>query len=189
MSNCKVIAGHCNRCKKELVQDEDHYVKVGLKEDFGLDALKDPFDKNTLVSFLDLDIIYCDKCFKAFKEKIKNEDKREMFIASYRCEDGHYVRSKSEMIIDNYLYSHNIRHAYEKIVYSKIDDKSCTSDWYLPDYDVFVEYWGMNDERYNKIKELKLKIYEENNLNLLSLNEDILEKNLDDEITKYLSKK
>lgn len=53
---------------------------------------------------------------------------------------------------------------------------------------MFVEYWGMNDEKYNKIKELKLKMYEENNLNLLSLNEDILEKNLDDEITKYLSK-
>src|ERR1039457_5867241 len=32
---------------------------------------------------------------------------------TYRTEDGHRVRSKAEVIIDDWLYSHNIVHAYE----------------------------------------------------------------------------
>ena len=37
-------------------------------------------------------------------------DFRLRFPAKYRCEDGHYVRSISETLIDNWLFSHKIVH-------------------------------------------------------------------------------
>lgn len=43
-------------------------------------------------------------------------DERLRFPSRYRCEDGHYVKSLSEMLIDNWFYNHWIVHAYERIV-------------------------------------------------------------------------
>ena len=61
----------------------------------------------------------------------------------YTCKDGHRVRSKSEVAIDNYLYDHNIKHAYEKAY--PIDnnkDNDLHPDFYLSDYDLYIEHWG-----------------------------------------------
>ena len=34
--------------------------------------------------------------------------------ANYRCMDGHYVRSRAEVMIDNWLYGNGIADAYER---------------------------------------------------------------------------
>src|SRR5690554_5314699 len=39
---------------------------------------------------------------------------REKFEAKHRSADGHFVRSKAEMLIDNWLYMAEIVHAYER---------------------------------------------------------------------------
>jgi hypothetical protein len=39
---------------------------------------------------------------------------REKFEAKLRAADGHYVRSRAEMLIDNWLYMSEIVHAYER---------------------------------------------------------------------------
>jgi hypothetical protein len=39
---------------------------------------------------------------------------REKFVAKHRAADGHYVRSRAEMLIDNWLYMSEIVHAYER---------------------------------------------------------------------------
>ncbi|SER01224.1 hypothetical protein [Piscibacillus halophilus] len=39
---------------------------------------------------------------------------REKFIAKHRAAGGHFVRSKTEMLIDNWLYMSEIAHAYER---------------------------------------------------------------------------
>ena len=45
---------------------------------------------------------------------INKDNFREKFEAKHRTIDGHYVRSKAEMLIDNWLYQYGLVHAYER---------------------------------------------------------------------------
>ena len=57
------------------------------------------------------------------------QDFREKFPAKYRATDGHLVRSRAEMIIDNWLYMSGIVHAVERKLPIE-EDVYC--DFYLP---------------------------------------------------------
>ena len=84
---------------------------------------------------------------------------------TYRTEDGHWVRSRAEAMIDDWLYSHNIVHAYER----KLPEKSYRCDFYIPTGNVYIEFWGLNEEKYLTTKKTKVKIYSNNKLNLIEL--------------------
>jgi hypothetical protein len=102
-----------------------------------------------------------------------------------RTQDGHYVRSKAELLIDNWLYVSKIVHAYERKVPNI--DEDILSDFYVPTGKVFIEYWGMNDEKYLAKKKWKLEIYKKNNINLIELTEKDVA-NLDDTLAAKLRK-
>ncbi|MCI0697144.1 hypothetical protein L0337_34715 [candidate division KSB1 bacterium] len=102
-----------------------------------------------------------------------------------RTIDGHMVRSRAELLIDNWLYYSGIIHAYEKQVPVK-EDLFC--DFYLPKGDVYMEYWGLEkNENYQKRKEIKRQIYSKYNLNLIELTDEHI-KYLDDCLPKFLLK-
>jgi len=83
------------------------------------------------------------------------------------------VRSYSELLIDNWLYNNGYVHAYEKSVFMMTEpDAVVLSDFYLPDGDVYIEFWGLNDDqRYLTRKEKKIQMYNDNKLKLISLEE------------------
>ncbi len=69
---------------------------------------------------------------------------RDNYPASFRTLDGHRVRSKAEMIIDNILYQYGLVHAYER----KLPiDENVVSDFYIPAGKVYIEYWGLENDR------------------------------------------
>ncbi|HEX9897397.1 MAG TPA: hypothetical protein VGA85_07050 [Dehalococcoidales bacterium] len=102
-----------------------------------------------------------------------------------RTQDGHYVRSKAEVLIDNWLYVSKIVHAYERKVPNIDEDILC--DFYIPTGKVFIEYWGLDDEKYLAKKKWKLDIYKKNNINLIELTEKDVS-NLDDKLAAKLRK-
>lgn len=110
---------------------------------------------------------------ESVKKSFDDEDYRKQWLAEHQCDDGHYVRSYSELLIDNWLYNNGYVHAYEKSVFMITDpDAVVLSDFYLPGGDVYIEFWGLNDDqRYLDRKAKKIKMYTENNLNLISLEE------------------
>ena len=113
------------------------------------------------------------------------EDGRLRFPAKYRTTDGHYVRSRAELAIDNWLYMQGIVHAYERKLPIE-EDVYC--DFYLPDKKVYIEYWGMEkDPKYAARKEEKRALYARNGLNLVELADAELE-NLDDNLARLLIK-
>lgn len=63
-------------------------------------------------------------------EKISAESFRTKYEATFRAQDGHMVRSRSELLIDNYLYQYGIIHAYEKQI--ALDDGEMYCDFYIP---------------------------------------------------------
>ena len=115
-------------------------------------------------------------------ETQQQEDFRDKFKPENRAQDGHYVRSKSELIIDNWLYVSKIVHAYER----KLPiEEALYCDFYIPTGKVYIEYWGLDDDKYFNRKNKKLEIYKKYNLNLIELFEKDVS-NLDDTLPAKL---
>ena len=110
---------------------------------------------------------------------------RDKFIAKHRATDGHFVRSKAEMIIDNWLYMAEIVHAYERKLPIEED---VYSDFYIPTGKVYIEYWGYeNNEKYLARKKIKQELYNKYDFSLIELEDkDVL--NLDDVLPRLLLK-
>lgn len=104
----------------------------------------------------------------------------------FRCDDGHEVRSKNEQLIDNWLYHHNICHAYEPLFVDKRNGKEYHPDFYLPQYKLLIEMWGYDNQGYLLRSKQKIKAYRENDLKLLEMTLEEI-KILDDFLTKNLS--
>ena len=104
-------------------------------------------------------------------------------VTHYRATDGHMVRSRAELVIDNWLYTNRIFHEYEK--YLPVTEK-VLSDFYIPEQDIYIEFWGLeNDSQYNARKKEKLKIYHKYQFRLLELHDsDLL--NLEDNLSSKL---
>jgi hypothetical protein len=117
---------------------------------------------------------------------LKNElGFRDKFEAKHRSADGHFVRSKAEMLIDNWLYMAEIVHAYERKLPIE-EDVYC--DFYIPTGKVYIEYWGYeNDERYLARKKKKIEIYQKYGFNLIQLSDSDVQ-NLDDVLPRHLLK-
>ena len=116
---------------------------------------------------------FCVNCYHKYKNKIlylqiKKCTEFNKLEAEYQsdlvCEDGHLVKSPYEKIIDDWLYSEGIKHAYEK----KLDiDKNTdiTPDFYIPEHkgikNIYIEFWGYDESnvKYQKQKEYKMKLY------------------------------
>jgi len=110
---------------------------------------------------------------------------REKFEAKHRTKDGHFVRSRAEVIIDDTLYDYGLVHAYEKKV--PIEEELYT-DFYLPNGKVYIEFWGMeSDPKYLERKKIKLGIYKKYDLKLIELDDNDIS-NLDDHLPKKLLK-
>ena len=110
---------------------------------------------------------------------------RDKFEAKHRTADGHFVRSKAEMLIDNWLYMAEIVHAYERKL-PIVED--VYSDFYIPTGKVYIEYWGYEDEpKYLARKQKKVKLYKKYNFNLIELQDKDVQ-NLDDIFPKLLLK-
>ena len=108
---------------------------------------------------------------------------RQKFQATHRAKDGHYVRSKSELLINNWLYDSEVLHAYERKLPVEED---VYSDFYIPSGKVYIEYWGYEeDSKYLSRKEKKREIYKKYDLKLIELTDKQVQ-NLDDTLPRLL---
>lgn len=122
-------------------------------------------------------------------EKENNDmDFRKAWPKEFLCEDGHYVRSVSEVFIDNWLYHHNIIHVYEKKCHLPLNPNTLIiSDFYIKEIDTYIEYWGKYDKKYIDRKQAKRELYRRNNIKLIELEYEHL-KRLDDVLIKLIKK-
>jgi len=110
--------------------------------------------------------------------KISFPKEREYGVKSITVK-GEIVRSNAERIISDYLTRKNINYVYEPEVNSRtsfFQYRIGRPDFYLPDYDVYVEYWGLVDadeeltrERYVRSMKKKMAQYYQNNIKFISI--------------------
>ncbi len=111
---------------------------------------------------------------------------REKFEAKLRAKDGHKVRSKAEIIIDNWLYDYKITHAYERKLPVE-EEQYC--DFFINkgnDKGVYIEYWGYeSDSKYLSRKEKKIETYKKYGFQLIELSDKEVS-SLDDVLPRKL---
>lgn len=90
----------------------------------------------------------------------------------YRTLNGLLVRSKSEMLIANFLHYHRFRFEYERP--TLLESKLIRPDFYLPDCDLIIEHLGLYEfsEEYRKDWEWKKSLYEKCNRKFITLFEN-----------------
>lgn len=119
------------------------------------------------------------------EKQVGYRDKLDKFKPTHRATDGHQVRSRAEMLIDNWLYFSGIVHAYERLLPVE-EELYC--DFYVPAGKVYIEFWGLeNDPKYKERKDKKKEIYKKYGFNLIELNDEHIQ-NLDDFLPKMLLK-
>ena len=128
------------------------------------------------------------------------QDYRKIFPMNIRCKDGHYVRSRAEKIIDDYLFENEIMHIYEQRVVNEFNDETYYPDFYLPFLGrtvgdakgVYIEFFGMeNDKKYVDNEKKKLAYYKSKDYDVIEVrdnNINCIDDYLDDELRKIKRK-
>lgn len=132
--------------------------------------------KQSVVEFLgqDAESHSTDKSYSSFRQK---------FEAKHRTLDGHYVRSKGELLIDNWLYLAGIVHAYERQLPI---EQEVMSDFYLPAGKLYLLFWGSDRGETPEIEREAIRaVYQQHNFNLIEVGPSELDK-LDEVLPKRL---
>ena len=125
---------------------------------------------------------FCLKCYHQYKDKsvdIRITNCKDIQILdeygnlTIECDDGRKVRSRAEALISNFLYNNKIRSVYEKTIYYKEngEDKTLHPDFYLPDFEVYIEYNEIKKKSYLKSKEYTQKIYAQLGFNVIIMDD------------------
>ena len=111
---------------------------------------------------------FCNYCFdEVFLERRNFETKVEL-QKKIRAKDGTWVQSRGERLICEVLDAENIRYRYDER-FRILDGYAIRPDFYLPEFDVYIEYWGMDTADY-KIGMLKKQtLYQQQGKRLISL--------------------
>lgn len=132
--------------------------------------------KQSVIEFLgqDAESHSTDKSLSNFRQK---------FEAKHRTLDGHYVRSKGELLIDNWLYLAGVVHAYERQLPIAQD---VTSDFYLPSGKVYLQFWGSDTGEMSESEQEKIRaVYKQHNFNLIEVEASEVDR-LDEVLPKRL---
>lgn len=125
---------------------------------------------------------FCINCYKKYKERsvdirITNCKDTEILDEygnlDYKCPDGRKVRSRAEAMISSWFWDKRIRVVYEECLYYQEngETKTLKPDFYLPDYNIYIEYNELTNKKYLNSKEYVMKKYEENGVKVFIMND------------------
>ena len=100
---------------------------------------------------------------------------------------GEYVKSAGELVIANFLYSNGLDYSYEEIYDELMENGSIYRPDFTIDYageKIYIEYYGLDDNKYNKIREWKRDFHRKSGNKYIEINRDSL-----DQIIEELNEK
>ncbi len=105
--------------------------------------------------------IYCDHCFDEVFLARRNWETQVELHKTIQAADGTVVQSDGERIIAEFLARHGIPYRYDNR-FRIIKGYAIRPDFYLPEADLYIEYWGMEDNLDYQIGMLeKKKLYQQ----------------------------
>lgn len=134
----------CRRCGTRL--DPDEYAR-------SMRAFQRPF---------------CDPCFDEVYLDRRNFETKVELQKTIRAKDGTLVQSDGERQIAEILSEMEIRYRYDER-FRILDGYAIRPDFYLPEHDVYIEYWGMDTAAYKIGMLKKQQLYQQQGKKLISL--------------------
>lgn len=134
----------CRRCGQRL--DPDEYAR-------SMRAFQRPF---------------CDPCFDEVYLDRRNFETKVELQKTIRAKDGTLVQSDGERRIAELLTEEEIQYCYDER-FRILDGYAIRPDFYLPEFDVYIEYWGMDTADYKIGMLKKQKLYQQEGKRLISL--------------------
>jgi hypothetical protein len=130
---------------------------------------------------------FCNYCFdEVFLERRNYETKIEL-QKNIRAKDGTWVQSDGERRICEILNAEQIRYRYDER-FRILDGYAIRPDFYLPEFDVYIEFWGMDTADYKIGMLKKQQLYQQQGKRLISLYPDDkpqMQERLLGKLTKY----
>ncbi len=191
--------------KPKLIFNGNEKEIYELIEKLFMDALKEVKYQNILIEYL---AYHSEQEVKPESFENKVEYYEYMRNKNYSTLNDISVKSISERDIGNFLFLHNIKFEYEPLVEwvdESEEDKEYHPDFYLPEYDVYIEHWGLNksnqvpewftktSEEYLQLRNWKLEQFETHNKTIVEtwdyerLSEELIP-NLKEKLKKVIPK-
>ena len=138
------VLHRCQRCNAEITVDE--------------------FTRSQQV----LQRVFCDRCFdEVFLERRNFEAKVEI-NKTIQARAGTVVQSEGERRIADWLTVHGIEYRYDA-KFRLIAEFQIRPDFYLPEFDVYIEYWGLDTPQYKMSMYKKQTLYQQESKRLISV--------------------
>ncbi|MBT3294680.1 MAG: HEAT repeat domain-containing protein [Verrucomicrobia bacterium] len=112
--------------------------------------------------------IFCDRCFDEVFLVRRNFEMQVELNKTVEARDGTLVQSRGEKRIAEWLDSHGVDYRYDT-KYRIIAEFQIRPDFYLPELDVYIEYWGLDTPKYKMSMYKKQMLYQQEGKKLISV--------------------
>ena len=138
------VTHHCQRCAVQVTADEYARAKKAFQR------------------------IFCDKCFDEVFLDRRNFDTKVDLNKIICAKNGTLVQSDGERIIADWLTQQGFAFRYDER-FRILEGYAIRPDFYLPELDVYIEYWGMDTADYKIGMLKKQQLYQQAAKRLISL--------------------
>ena len=111
---------------------------------------------------------FCDACFDEVYLDRRNFDTKVELNKTITAKAGTLVQSDGERLIADWLAAHHIAYRYDER-YRILNGHAIRPDFYLPELDVYIEYWGMDTADYKIGMLKKQQLYQQQGKRLISI--------------------
>ena len=112
--------------------------------------------------------VFCDRCFDEVFLERRNFETQVEINKTIEARDGTVVQSEGERRIADWLTAHGMAYRYDA-KYRLIAEFQIRPDFYLPELDVYIEYWGLDTPQYKMSMYKKQTLYQQEGKKLISV--------------------
>jgi hypothetical protein len=112
--------------------------------------------------------VFCDRCFDEVFLERRNFETQVEINKTIEARDGTVVQSQGEKRIADWLTAHGIAYRYDA-KFRIIAEFQIRPDFYLPELDVYIEYWGLDTPQYKMSMYKKQTLYQQEGKRLVSV--------------------
>ena len=112
--------------------------------------------------------VFCDRCFDETYLTRRNFETQVEIEKTVKARDGTVVQSQGEKRIAEWLAAHGLTYRYDN-KFRIIGEFQIRPDFYLPELDVYIEYWGLDTPQYKMSMYKKQTLYQQQGKRLISI--------------------
>ena len=112
--------------------------------------------------------VFCDRCFDEVFLERRNFEMQVEINKTIQARDGTVVQSEGERRIAEWLTAHGLAYRYDS-KFRIIAEFQIRPDFYLPELDVYIEYWGLDTPQYKMSMYKKQTLYQQEGKRLVSV--------------------